>query len=181
MKNLKISVLSAFLLSLFLFSSCGKKVQVVKTVEGSDITFTVPAQPAGDFSYSHSAKFDIEAKLKDYNVTMDDVKNVKLESMELIIEDPMTPAVTWDIVDNMKVDLESSTIPKIQVAAIDNVPHNGASSISPTTADNTELVNFARGNDITYWFSGTTNKPLDHDITVRAKVKYKVTAEVPVN
>jgi hypothetical protein len=177
MKNFKIPVLAVIAFAVFLFTSCGKKILVTKTIDGADIVISVPAQPAGTFSYSQNSKFDMAAKLKDYGATMDDLKNVQLESVTLVIEDPNQPPVTWDIVDHLDVQLSSTVIPAKVVASLD-VPKGLGSTATPVIAPNTELLDYAKGNDISYVFSGTLNSPLPHDITVRAKVKYTVKVEL---
>jgi hypothetical protein len=178
MKHLKIQMLAIFALSVLLLSSCGKKIRLEKSIDSPELVISVPAHPKGEFKYTESAKVDIAAKMKDYGASIDDIKNVTIESVELIIEDPMTPSVTWDIVDNLNLDLMTSTIPSRNVASMTNVPHSGLLSIMPTVASTTELLDFAKANDITYVFSGNLNADLNHDITVRAKIKYHVVAEV---
>ncbi len=178
MKTIK--TLCITLLTIFIFSNavCNKKIKFEKLIDGASTTFIAQPQAAGPYNFSETVKFNLEEQLKPYDVSLTQVTKVVVESVTIAIEDTTVAPVTFNIVDFVNLELGSSSIANVQVAFKNPVPHTGLSVISPDLAPEYDVLPLAKGNDLTYHFTGNLNAALTHQIKMKVTIKWKITAEL---
>jgi hypothetical protein len=178
MKTFKTLCIAFAAIFIFSNSTCKKKVKIEKDVDGAEVTMTALPQSAGTFDFTQNVKFDLDALLKQYDLSINDLTSVEPVSATITIIDSTATPVSFDIVDNVSVELASSSIPNKRVIYKDPVPHTGLSVISPDIDTTTDFLALAQANDITYHFKGTLNKALSHAVQMKVAIKWHVVGQI---
>ena len=168
-----------FAVLLFSNASCDKKIKVEKTIDGASVSFTAVPQPAGDFNINEAVTFDLEAELKKYDITLDEITKVNVQEVLISLVDSSANPVTFNIIDKVNFDITSQGVTK-RLATKDPVPHPtpGLTTITPDMEPEVDYVSLIKVKDLTYNFTGHLNAPLDHAVQMKVTVKWKVTAEL---
>lgn len=174
MKTIKTLCIAFAAIFLFSNADCKKKIKIEKDIDGASVTLTALPQAAGTFDFTENVKFDMNALMAQYDLSLDNVTSINPKSATITIIDGTNPPVTFDIVDKVSVELAAASVPNKRVAFKDPVPHTGLSVITPDIDESTDVLGLAIANDITYHFKGTMNAPLTHQIQVKVAIKWHV-------
>ena len=178
MKSLKIACLALVAVFMFTNSTCKKKIRLEKSINSKSIDFIALPQAAGTFTFSKTQDLDIDALLKDYDLSLTNVMSIQPESLVITIEDTTATPVTYDIVDNVILNMGTNTIPMKKVAWKDPMPKGGLTSVSPDVDTNIDILELAKANTISYDFTGKLNTALNHQVKMKATFTWKVVGEL---
>ncbi len=178
MKSLKIACLALVAVFMFTSSTCNKKIKIEKSISTASIDFIALPQAAGAFTFSKTQDLNLEGLLKDYDLTMANVMSIQPQSLVITIDDTTATKITYDIVDNVILNMGTNTIPMKKVAWKDPMPKGGLTSISPDVDTNIDILEVAKANTVSYDFTGKLNAPLTHQVKMKAVFTWKVVGEL---
>ncbi len=181
MKTIKTLCIAVIAIFMFSNASCNKKIKLEKDFTTAAVTLSANPQAAGTFDFSDIVAFDLKKTLEDNNLTLDNVTSIDPQSATITIIDGTNPAVTFDIIDKVSVELASATVTNQRVAFKDPVPHTGVKVLSPDVDPNTDVLGLVASDMITYHFKGTLNAPLTHAVQVKMEITWHVVGEVPIH
>jgi hypothetical protein len=178
MRTLK--TLSIAILAIFLFSNaqCNKKIKLVKTIDGATATFIATPQSAGNYDYSQLVKMDMEAELKKFDISLSSLTAATIESATITLIDSTATPVTFDIMDNISLELGNTSVPLRKLVWKDPVPHTGLTTLQADADTEFDVLPLVKSNEVNYHFTGKLNAALDHPITITIAIKWHVTAEI---
>jgi hypothetical protein len=174
MKKLRIITPTFIIVVFLLFSGCKKikeALQVTFTTDETEITFTVNPSPAGDYTFTQEIiQSELDQEIEDNGGDIGKIKSVKID--ECIFE-VVTPDRNFNEFKSIELYLKSATIAQKRVAWIDDIPSNSTSET--LTISNENLQSFLEEDSYTATAKGTLDEELKVAITIKAKVKYRVT------
>jgi hypothetical protein len=181
MKKLnKLAYVAALFFSAFLLNSCDqvKVIKVEKTIDGGTVEFLLAPQTNLNYDVAKSDMMDIAELIKPYDLTMDNLKSLKIESAVVDIIDSTATPVNFDIADNMSVEIGTSTLASNKIAYKDPVPHTGLIALPLDVMPDVDLIPYAKSNDINYHLKLKLNKALDHPVQMKLTLKWKIVGEI---
>lgn len=177
MKTSKISLLVPGIVSLFALSACDKaKVDVAFNLDVADIYMVVDTTSQfGNVDLAATTfQSDLDAKLKENNASIDDVKSIKLTSAQLSMVNPGLQ--NFDIVDRAYGLISAGSLAETQVAYIDPVP-DGVTDLTLTVGD-VNLKDYLAQSVVNFRVTGSTNAPNTEKDSLQAKLSFRIEAEV---
>lgn len=181
MKKLnKLAIIAFLVAGLFLLGGCSKVkiLKVEKVLDGGSAEFTLAPQTSLDYDVLKSQTLDIEALLKPHNLTLDNVTSLKVESVEIQLKDSTVKPVTFDIVDNTSLEVGTPSLPLVMMASKNPVPHTGLTTLGLDVNQGVDIIPYAKANNVTYHIKLKLNKQLDHEVKMKAIIKWKVVGEI---
>lgn len=177
----KIAMVALMAVGFLGMSSCEdvKILKVSQVLDGGSVEFLLAPQTAMEYDEAMTEKMDIAALIKPYNLSLDQLKSLHIESAEVeFVDSNSTVIPDFDIVDNMSVELGTSTIPMNKIAYKDPVPHTGLIWLSLDVNKDVDLIPYAKANDISYHLKLKLNKKLNQPVIMKLSVKWKVEGEI---
>jgi len=178
MNYLKSLFIGVSAIILFSNADCNKKIQVGHDIEGKSITIASPTLGVGAFDITENFKFNLDSILSQYNLTLDNLISIKPLSAKVTIMDNDSIPVTFDIIDYIKVELSSATLPSQQIAHKDPIPHIGLTELSPDIDSNSDITAFTKASEVTYHFKGFLNKAITHAIQFKFDIKWHIIGQI---
>lgn len=164
----------------FSFNGCKdvKLLTVEETLDGGTIEFILSPQSSMDYDVAKDASMNVEELLKPYKLSMDNIKSLNLESANVEILDSLPTPLTFDIADNMSVELGAPTIPLTKIAFKDPVPHDASKNLSLDIQNGVDMIPYAKANTVNYHMKLKLNQVLTHPVLLKVNVKWKVVGEI---
>lgn len=177
-KHLNYIVISAIAATTLLSQSCEKLLSFEKTLDGGKAEVTISPMGAGTFNVSVDKPIGIEQDLTDAGFSIDNIASVKGRIKEIeIVDDGMQPAITFDIVDQILVEIEASDIARKKVAGKNPMPKDGSRKIKPDMEPDVDWLNIAKKTNVKVHCSGTLNAPLERAVKLNVFLEYDVKAK----
>lgn len=176
MKQLKTLLIATLVATAFSISSC-KKIEVNETFDGAAIYFNVSPQLAGDFDYTNSYSLNINDLIKKYNVTLEDIDQLNIESATFSIVDTDINPVNFNSLDKIEMEMEV-TSPGRKVMWKDPVPSTGQSTIDADVDKTVNYKDYATSNNTTVKVKGRINSEIGHSVKIKCVIKWRVKAGV---
>lgn len=107
------------------------------------------------------------------NTRADLVKDVKLESLKLTITDPEDK--TFSFLKSIKIYISADGVPEIELASQENI--NSTTNTLDLETTNEKLDPYVKASSYNLRTAVVTKETLTSDVSVRANLTFKVTAE----
>lgn len=101
------------------------------------------------------------------------VKNVVLDKLELVITDPQTE--NFNFLKKIEIYISAEGKPEIKIAYLEQIPQN-VNKIE-LISTNAKLDEYIKGESYTIGTRATLAKAVTNDITIKANMRFKVTAD----
>ncbi len=101
------------------------------------------------------------------------VKDVSLNRLELTITAPETQ--NFDFLKRIELYISSEKQPEVKIAYLDEVP--AGTTVLKLKSTNAKLDEYIKGNSYTIRTQAEISKPIAEDITIKADMRFKVTAD----
>ncbi len=173
-----VSILAASA-SLFLVSSCNKEdLKINFPINAAEFTFNVPMNSTfGPVTFqAHNLSYNLDSLCIANSCNLSQITSVKLKEAIFTIEDPDL-TTNFDVVDWADGYLESAPLPKIKIAGKNPNPKTGGRVLALDLPD-VELVEYVKKQTVSCFAMGNTNAAVSHDIPVRCRIKFEVTAMI---
>lgn len=177
MKN-TLSILAASV-SLLLISSCNKEdLKINFPINAAEFTFNVPISSTfGPVTFqAQNLSYNLDSLCTANSCNLSQITSIKLKEATFTIEDPDL-TTNFDVIDWAEGYLESAPLPKVKIASKNPNPKSGQRILALDVPD-VELVEYVKKQTVSCYAMGSTNAPVTHDIPVRCKVKFEVTAMI---
>ncbi|TPE40268.1 hypothetical protein [Pontibacter mangrovi] len=169
-------MLMAVLLLAVVASACEKIEDLLTFYVNEEETFTIDSGfplgalvPATPFTVTTNS----EETFKNNKTRAALVKNVSLNRLELTITDPKEE--NFDFLKRIELYISSENEPELKIAYLDEVPE-GATTLK-LKSTNAKLDEYIKSNNYTIRTMAEIAKPVAEDITIKADMRFKVTAD----
>jgi hypothetical protein len=171
----RLAALAAFTL---LFSSCDKLKDLLKanvTLEAGDVSFIIPAQPAGTQTL---AEFDvylnvdslIKANASSFDIS--NIRSVKVKSCQLVVLNS-TANDHFGVLSTCKAELASNgNSTWTTMAELASNPDATATTLDLPVNSDVELKDYFKATTLSYKISGTTRRATTTALICKAIVKF---------
>jgi hypothetical protein len=178
MKTLKL--LPLLILSLFLSSLSGcDDIEVInQNVNSKSVVFDLPPQPAGEYVFTQDIAFNFDSLVDQFGISLLNLTSVTPQSVTLTIIDASATPVTFDLLDHVELSVLAATLTETMIASKNPVPHTGVSTLALDVNNSADILAFANTNNVTIKLKAGLNAPLDHQVQIKADVKWHITAEL---
>ena len=173
MKKLKYKILGISLLALIIAGGCENLLDFTFTSDGSDVTFIVDPEEAGEYVKSRKVlKADLDSIIAAEGKDIGDLETVFLK--EATVE--VIGAGNFDAVESIKINLEAAGLKEITLASKDPVAEGLTSaSLDVYTGD---LAAYLNSSEYTLTLVILLDEDLVNSMVVKATLKYKITVGV---
>jgi len=168
-------VLATLLLGL---TQCDSIKNIEQNVNGRAVTFDLPPQAAGDYMVTQEISFNFDSLVSQFDLDLINLAGVKPQSATISIIDTSATPVTFDILDNVELYLESATIPARKIAYKDPVLHTGLITLALDVDNTNDILDFANANTVTIKLKAKLNAATDHQIQMKVAVQWHIAAEL---
>lgn len=174
--GLFITAVAAMLFALGI-TSCDKDlINVDVPMEFSEATFIVPASIlAGDFKDSTTVSANLDSILTSRKIDKKNIKSIKIEFIELSVLNGDT-SNNFRLVENLEASMQKGAETPTKVGSVTNNPDKVAMKLNLTTDSDKEFKSLLDGNSFTFRVSGKTRRAVTEEMTVKAKMKFKISA-----
>ncbi|WP_108209814.1 hypothetical protein [Pontibacter mucosus] len=169
-------MLVAVLLFAVVATACEKIEDLLTFYIEEEETFTIESGfplgalvPATPFTITTNS----EETFKNNKTRAELVKNVSLNRLELTITEPKTQ--NFDFLKRIELYISSEKQPEVKIAYLDEVPTG--TSVLKLKSTNAKLDEYIKGDNYTIRTQAEIAKPVTEDITIKADMRFKVTAD----
>jgi len=160
------------------FSSC-KKLSIKADFNSADVVFTVNQQTtAGVYDHIQTFSYNLDSIATANNIDLAQIKSVTLKEAIVMIEDPLQPSVTFDMVNDANLIIGAPGMTDVTIASKNPVPTGGLTSLPVDVNTTVNLLDYTKANTTTIHVTGSTNTPLPHNVPMRVKIKYTIEGEL---
>jgi hypothetical protein len=175
----KAIILSMFAVAGLFISSCKKDAVKVETdIKGSlSISFNIPVDTVPGYKEYNKqiVNSNLEAKLNEYNGSLEDVKSVVVESVEWTLIDGST--MTFDAIDYVDSYFALEGGSESKIAYLNPVAHNGSKNIK-LSSSGTDLKQFLSQKTFYMVSKGFNNAKVEVAQPVKITLNYIMKANV---
>jgi len=175
----KAIILSMFAVAGLFISSCEKDAVKVETDIQSKISvnFSIPVDTVPGYKEYNKqvVNSNLDAKLKEYNASLDDVKSVVVESVEWSLVDGST--MTFDAIDYVDSYFAIDGGSESKIAYLNPVAHDGSKTIK-LSSSGTDLKEFLSKSSFYIVSKGQNNTKILVEQPVSITINYKIRANV---
>ena len=159
----------------FVTTSCQQWDEILTFNMNKEEDFIIPASPViGQVVPVTPVTVDTNSseEFKNNDTRADLIKDVVLNKLDLEITDPH--GENFDFLKKVEIYISAENKDEVKVAYLEEVPQ-GVSVIALKTT-NVKLDQYIKGETYTISTRATLAKPVGQDVTVKAKMRFKVTA-----
>jgi hypothetical protein len=175
----KAIILSMFAVAGLFISSCEKDAVKVETDIQSKISvnFSIPVDTVPGYKEYNKqvVNSNLDAKLKEYNASLDDVKSVVVESVEWSLVDGST--MTFDAIDYVDSYFALDGGSESKIAYLNPVAHDGSKTIK-LSSSGTDLKEFLSKSSFYIVSKGQNNTKILVEQPISITINYKIRANV---
>ncbi|GHA63295.1 hypothetical protein [Pontibacter akesuensis] len=168
--------LSFVLLVALVTVACEKIDDLLTFYIDEDETFTIDSSfPIGRLVpiTPFTVPTNSEETFKNNQTRAELVKDVSLNKLTLVITDPQQQ--NFDFLDEIELYISSENQPEVKIAFLEEVPM-GATQLE-LKSTNAKLDEYIKGESYTIRTKAALRKPVSQDITIKADMRFKVTAD----
>ncbi|WP_299761096.1 hypothetical protein [uncultured Pontibacter sp.] len=169
-------MMMAVLLFAIIATACEKIDDLLTFYINEEETFTIESGfplgaliPATPFTVTTNS----EETFKNNKTRAKLVKDVTLNRLELTIKKP--EGQNFDFLKRIELYISSEDQPEVRIAYLDEVPTG--SSVLKLKSTNAKLDEYIKSNNYTIRTQAEISKPITEDITIKADMRFKVTAD----
>ncbi|MDX5422028.1 MAG: hypothetical protein LPK07_11350 [Hymenobacteraceae bacterium] len=172
---MKRSFFTAVVLFAFIASACDKLDDLLTFYLNEEETIEIKSQfPIGLAPIAPIAvTTNTEEDFKNNKTRAELVKDVTLNKLELIITDPQHE--NFNFLRKIEIYISADNKEEVKIAYLEEVPAN-VNSIE-LNSTNAKLDEYIKGDSYTIGTRATLAKPVSQDVTIKAKMRFKVTAD----
>lgn len=166
----------AFAVTALTLQSCEELLQGIPITFDLTETVTMDVMPKGTFTIEEEVETKAEDQVATVGATLDDVKSIKINSIELAINDANTDA-SFDAFDRVEVSIEADGLDEVIIASKE-LTETGITSVEIDMND-VELADYLKKEIVKYKLSWTTNADIETAFDVDVKSNVTIQVQIP--
>lgn len=173
---MKKSIFLLGVLVLLVSASCNEIDKLLTFNITNEASFTIPSSAVLNLPFevaTPDVTTNSSAEFKNNNTNAELVKDIKLDELKLSITNPADK--TFSFVKSIRMYISTSASDEIELAYLDNISSN--SNTLNLTCTQAKLDKYIKASSYKIRTSVTIRETLSQDVTIKARMNFKVTAD----